>query len=135
MMFSFLFKEIVWKKRAGLLAVLWTLLIFLLCLLPGNEIPDISIPLMDKWAHFILFAIWAFLWLVAMPVFHNWQLIAISAAAVALGWLTEFIQGQLVFLQRNQDNMDVLADAIGGIIGTLIFYILYLCYGRKDRYQ
>lgn len=112
-------------KRARFLAILWTLLIFFLCFIPGKEIPDVHIPLADKWAHFILFAIFAALWLLSIPRLRRKHFIGVFLSSVILGWLVEFIQGSLAFLGRSQDHMDTLADSFGGLLGVLLFYFYY----------
>ena len=111
-----------YKHRAKLLAIGWTLLIFILCFLPGNEIPNIKIPFIDKWAHIILFAVFAFLWLCASPSNKWLHLLLILVITVFTGWLVEYIQGHYV-PGRCQDQMDTLADAVGGVIGVLLFYL------------
>ena len=121
------------KKRARLLAILWTLLIFFLCFIPADDIPDVHIPLADKWTHFILFGVFAFLWLLSIPVFKNRYLVFIFLVSVVLGWLVEFIQGLLVFLHRSEDITDVAADTIGGLLGVMIFYVIYRMKHRKTN--
>jgi VanZ family protein len=113
------------KKRARLLAILWTLLIFVLCFLPGDDIPEVPIPAIDKWAHFILFGVFAFLWLCTRPTIKIKYLVLIFAVSVFLGWLVEFIQGEVTILHRTQDDMDTLADSIGGLLGILLFYLVF----------
>jgi len=112
------------KKRARLLAILWTLLIFFLCFVPAGNVPEVSLPLADKWTHFILFAVFAYLWLLSLQKTQTRHLIIVMIASLLLGWLVEILQGSLKFLGRSQENMDVVADAIGGLIGTLIFYFV-----------
>lgn len=112
-----------YKYRAKIPATGWTLLIFILCFLPGNELPDVQVPFIDKWAHIILFAVFAFLWLCVSPSRHPIHLLVIFSISVFVGWLVEYIQGHYA-IGRTQDNMDTLADAVGGLCGVLIFYIL-----------
>ena len=115
----------VYRKRARLLAILWTLLIFFLCFLPGRELPDVKVPLADKWAHCILFGVFAFLWLMSLRDPGIAQLLLVLAASVLLGWLVELIQGSFRFLGRSQDDLDTLADSIGGLAGVLIFSLYH----------
>lgn len=116
-------KQSPYKKRATIPATGWTLLIFILCLLPGNEIPKVDIPFIDKWAHIVLFAVFSFLWLCAMPTRKLVHLLILFAISVFLGWLVEYIQGNYV-PGRYQDDMDTLADAVGGLVGILFFILL-----------
>ncbi len=106
------------------MAILWTLLIFIVCFLPAREIPEVDVPLADKWVHFILFGTYAFLWLLSVkqPSTKSWIVVFISA--VLVGWLVEVLQGALSFLGRSQDNMDIVADAIGGFLGVAVFALI-----------
>lgn len=114
-----------YKLSARITALLWTLLIFFLCFLPGSEIPDIRVPFIDKWVHFVLFGAFSFLWCLACPGGRVGRLLLIFAAGCLLGWLVEVIQGQLpASFRRSQDNMDTLADAIGALLGVLAFAAL-----------
>jgi VanZ family protein len=110
------------KKGIKWAAWSWTLFLFLLCLLPGHEIPDVNIPLVDKWVHFVLFAIFSLLWLLAYPS-TRWRLLLIFILSVSTGWLVEELQGLLTMLGRSKDVMDILADGIGGGIGVVVFWI------------
>lgn len=112
-------------KRARVLAVLWTATIFILCLIPSDDIPEVHVPFVDKWTHFILFAVFSFLWLASVKGLNSRIISLVLIAAVFLGWLVEVLQGQLTFLGRSQDNMDTLADSVGGVIGILVYYLIY----------
>ena len=112
-----------YKKLAGFIAIVWTLLIFFLCLIPGTSLPKVDIPLVDKWVHIILFGLFAFFWLCTAPTRNIRFLIMLFLITLFFGWLVEYIQGHFV-KYRSQDNMDILADAIGGIVGILLFALL-----------
>ena len=111
------------KKRAKSAAVVWTLLIFIACFIPGNEIPNVNIPLADKWVHFVLFGGFTFLWLLANPTLQLKRLIFIAIIGCLFGWLVEELQGLLSFLGRSKDLKDIFADALGAMLGVLLFYI------------
>lgn len=113
-----------YKKRARTLTILWALLIFLLCLIPGNELPGVQIPMADKWVHFILFGIFSFLWMCAAPSKRFAKLFIAFAAGCLLGWAVEELQGLLVSLGRSKSIQDIYADAIGSAIGVIIFAVL-----------
>ena len=121
-----------YTRWARTVAILWTLLIFLACLFPAKDLPEVDVPLIDKWTHFILFGIFAILWLCAYPVRRLTWLLFIFFNAVLLGAFVEWLQGQLAMLGRSQDAMDVLADAIGAAFGTLIFYIASVLSSHKQ---
>jgi len=117
--------NIVYKRRARFGAILWTLLIFILCFMPAREVPDVKIPLIDKWAHFILFGVFSFLWLLSLRTVTVGRMAVVLIISIVLGWLVEYLQGALTFLGRSQDNIDTLADGIGGLLGMLVFYLLW----------
>jgi VanZ family protein len=96
--------------------------------MPAREVPDLDIPLIDKWVHFILFGVFSFLWLLSIKMYRVQHLIAVLICSIVLGWLVEYIQGALTFLGRSQDNMDTLADGIGGLLGVVLFWAMALKY-------
>jgi VanZ family protein len=117
-------KDSPYKKRARSIAMAWTLLIFILCFLPGSELPDVDIPFIDKWAHLVLFGVFSFLWLCATPTRDMSFLFILLLITVFTGWLVEYIQGHYVS-GRTQDDMDTIADSVGGLIGIVVFVILF----------
>jgi VanZ family protein len=98
------------------------LFIFIACLTPGKEIPDVHIPLIDKWVHLVLFGVFALLWLCSYPSLRIKSLLMTFIAAAFMAWLTETLQGMFPSLQRTKDVVDMMADGVGAIMGILIFY-------------
>jgi VanZ family protein len=105
------------------LAISWSLVIFILLCIPGDEMSKgfLFLPHIDKLVHFALFAFFAFLWGEAKP-FHNNQkkysssLIFISGTVYGIG--LEFLQ-QLPFISRSFDYYDMIANSIGS---SLIYF-------------
>ena len=124
-------KQSTYKKRARTLTILWTLLIFLLCLIPGNELPGVKIPMADKWAHFILFGVFSFLWMCAGPSVRFIKLLIAFAVGCLLGWLVEELQGLLASLGRNKSMQDIYADALGSLLGVIAFRIAAAVQAKK----
>ena len=112
------------KKRTRLLAILWTLLILVACLIPGREVPNVHIPLADKWVHFIIFAGFSFLWLSVFDKAKMLHGLLIFLLSVSLGYAVELLQGSGITSGRSYDLYDVLADAIGGALGVLLFFLM-----------
>ena len=111
-----------YKGKARFVAILWTLLIFFLCFLPGKDIPDVNIPFIDKWVHLLLFGMLTLIWHLSQPIRNIKFAFILLVAAIFQGWIVEYIQGH--FTQgRTQDNMDTLADTTGAIIGIIMFYV------------
>jgi len=98
------------------LAFTITLIIFLLCTMPSEQLPKGN----DKTAHFVVFAGWAFCWQFA---FKNYSKTLILG--ILYGILIEFWQGSLpVSFHRSFDWYDALADGVGVIIGLAIYFIV-----------
>lgn len=131
-MYRIFSKDSPYKKRARWLAIAWTLLIFILCFLPGQDLPNVAIPFIDKWAHLVLFGVFSFLWLCVTPTRAPGFLLMLFIITVFTGWLVEYIQGHFV-PSRTQDNMDTLADTAGGLIGMAVFVTLF--YINEKRTQ
>lgn len=109
-----------WVKPA---AIGWTLLILAACFIPGSEIPNLKVPLIDKWVHFVLFGVFAFLWLRVYPSRRTTRLLTVFLVSVAFGYAVELLQGALrPLLGRSYSGADALADAIGGALGVAAFY-------------
>ncbi len=99
------------------LAFAVTLIIFVLCTMPSENLPKTTD---DKTAHFIAFAGWAFCWQFA---FKNYPKTLISG--IIYGISIEFWQGSLpISFHRSFDWYDALADSIGVVIGLIGVYIL-----------
>ena len=120
-----------YTKRARFLAILWTLLVLAACLTPAAEIPQVDIPLVDKWTHLILFGVFSFLWLCARPVFSARWLVSLFLFSIAFGSAIELLQGLLTFLGRSMEFMDAVADAIGGLLGIALFRIFAYFTGKN----
>lgn len=117
-----------WARPA---AIIWTLFILAACFIPGSEIPNLKVPLIDKWVHFVLFGVFSFLWLRVYPSHNFVRLLLVFTVATAFGYGVELLQGALrPLLGRSYSGTDALADAVGGALGVAAFYF----YGRRiDR--
>jgi len=92
-----------------------TLIIFILCIMPSDKLPDAN----DKTAHFVAFAGWAFCWQFAFR--NNVKTLFLG---ILYGILIEFWQGSLpVSFHRSFDWYDALADGVGVIIGLLLYFL------------
>jgi VanZ family protein len=104
----------------------WTILIFLLMVMPPGNIPNqglFGIPHLDKLVHFILFAGFVWLWHNAL-LKSNGQLeisrilFPVFLTASFYGIAMEFVQA--IFTSRSFDILDIAAD-IAGAGFALIF--------------
>jgi VanZ family protein len=103
----------------------WTGIVFLLCLWPSDKLPKSNIPLIDKWTHLVLFGGCNFLWLLAWPPAPKSArgLIRCSILVVVYGVLIEFLQTAIPSLGRSGDWVDAVADAVGVVIGAILFLL------------
>ncbi len=119
--------------RYNLYALVWAAFIFVLCVLSGEEFPDLSFWsffTFDKAAHAFVFAVLVLLLTVGFIkqyTYKSLRYIAVPAAAtisLLYGALTETMQ---MFLQngRMADVMDFIANSVGVVIGVLLFHIIY----------
>jgi VanZ family protein len=125
------FPDSPYKKQARSIAMLWTLLIFVGCLYPGRELPHVQVPLIDKWTHFVLFGVFAFLWLCACPAYTRKSLLLLFLIATGMGVFIELLQGLITFLGRSMELMDVVADSVGGMLGIAVFLLCARMIGSK----
>lgn len=105
--------------------ILWFLIIFVLCALPGDDIPDphLDIPHLDKVVHFGMFFIFSLL--LVYPLERNTSLPLRLVFSIAVG--VAFVYGGLLeilqyyFFNRSGDVWDLFADVLGGIGGCLCY--------------
>jgi len=115
--------------------IVWALLILLLTGIPGNYVPE-TISFLDwaspdKVVHFILFGGQTFLILFAFrdnlrdKKTRRKLVITAITIGVAYGLLTEILQAY-VFIGRDGNLFDFIADFLGAILGFLAFYLLII---------
>lgn len=112
------------KKWAVLIASIWTALILFACFIPGSNVPKVNLPLIDKWVHFIIFASFSFLWYVVVKRKSTKNSILLFLTATLFGYLVEVIQGSGLVANRSYELNDVIADAIGGLLGVVLYLLL-----------
>ncbi len=115
------------KKRLLAFAFLWTLIIFVIIAIPGNQIPRVSDWLEafkpDKIIHVFLFAPFAYLWARYFYLAKaSTVLIIVLTLSMGISYaiFTEVMQ-YYFFIGRNGSIADALSDIIGIIIG-MTFY-------------
>jgi|SRR6478672_1415774 len=111
-----------WLK-SKVLAIGWLLLMCILFVIPGSALPeqnwfaDIQL---DKWVHIGLFSVLVFLWASAFDLglpSNSWIVITI---AILYGIAVEFVQKTWI-PNRSFDLYDVVADAIGSVVGLIVW--------------
>lgn len=111
-------------------AIMWIILILILCTLPGSALPHVSLfdkLHIDKVVHFFLFGGTVILLAYGL---HRQQkhvnipaLVGLAVAATLYGLAIEFIQKYFI-PNRSFELMDVVADGAGAVVGALIFGLI-----------
>jgi VanZ family protein len=107
-------------------AVLWTVVILILCWtpqvwLPVSEGPEslTQVLHLDKFVHAGIFAVFSVLWLRALPAARS-SVVMVALAGLALAALTEIVQN-LPIINREAELEDALADFAGVLLGIPLF--------------
>lgn len=106
--------------RAHLFAILWTIGILAACSIPGRDLPRVDIVSFDKFAHFVVFAGFGWLWMHALASPMKRRTAYVLAFGLAYAGLTEVYQGLLPF-DRTPDLQDALANALGLLAAVLLY--------------
>ena len=93
--------------------------------IPGTALPEKKIELpLDKLIHIGFFSILVFLWKSAFFSDRKYYNHVIFMTACVYGFIVEILQGLLV-AQRSFDIYDLYADAIGSVLGLVIWTMVY----------
>ena len=110
-------------------AILWAILILILCGLPGSNFPKLSFldwlrP--DKIVHLIIFGVQSFLLIKGFSRQEHFPNLRTNASGwgllltITYGILVEVMQAT-IFIGRSGDVRDALANSIGAFIGLYFF--------------
>ncbi len=113
-------------KYSLLAAIVWTLIIFILCCTPGKYVPTahwLELLSFDKFVHASIFFILSCLWLIVGFKSNKLSLITlifIILVCISYGGLLEIMQAK-VFSERSGDWLDFIANSFGSLIGVWFF--------------
>ena len=93
------------------LAIIWTVIMFIGCLTPHDQVPDELLTWNDKFLHVAIFALFAGLWSL-----NGLRVTRILIAGLVAGALIEVLQF-LLPINRSADWLDLAADMVGTGIG------------------
>lgn len=116
------------KKWLLVRMLVWALVIFVLCAMPSEDIPNPSwdIPHLDKLVHFGMFFVMAVLFCSELKFSTNLtqsKIIVINVIFTFIyGGAIEVLQ-QHVF-QRSGDVADLLADIVGATVGCVCYPVI-----------
>lgn len=105
--------------------ILWALVVFTLCVMPGDSVPDtgIRIPHFDKVVHFGMFFITSLLLALPLHLYARFRRRHILLLAVVFaflyGGILEILQSR--FFGRSGDFADLVADLVGAFAGCLCY--------------
>ena len=111
-------------------SILWAAFILVLCLIPGRDLPSVTIFEFDKIVHFTFYVILAWL------MFYGWRkqisflslrqnaLIKILIITSVYGFAVEVMK-ELLTADRHFDIFDALANSSGAVAGSLISVKLF----------
>jgi VanZ family protein len=105
----------IWKLAA---ALGWTGLILIACTMPGTNLPSPGIVGLDKLVHFILFAVFGWLWLSVAPASPGKAVRNVLIAGLLFAGLTEIYQAMLPY-ERDPSALDAAANAAGLVTGIM----------------
>jgi len=120
-----------------LIAVVYTLIIATLSLIPLGRISLGGFNPTDKMLHgvayFILTLLWLFYYLMKKSEIRNykWEFFNISALVIVFGMLIEVLQGALTSY-RQPDWADILANSIGVLI-SFLFCVVFLNFLKRIK--
>lgn len=113
-------------KYSLLAAIVWTLIIFILCCTPGKYVPTahwLELLSFDKFVHASIFFTLTFLWLLVGFKKNKLSLsfmIFIIIACIGYGGLLEIMQAK-AFSERSGDWLDFIANSFGCLLGLWFF--------------
>ena len=111
-----------WKYNT--ISILWSMLILVLCLLPGKDLPTVDIVNFDKLVHFSIYLLLALMMYYGWKkqdtflVLHHRTVIKILIITSSYGFVVEIMQ-ELLTADRHFDLFDALANSTGGVAGSL----------------
>jgi VanZ family protein len=111
------------RVKSWLPALLWAATIFALSSIPGRALPELPVWNADKLVHAAVYALLgALCWRGARASFApgtaQWRVVLIAVLLTSLYGIADELH-QMVVPNRAPDPNDVLADAVGGLLGAL----------------
>ena len=115
------------KKAVFGLAIGWTILIAVLCLVEFTDLPSLGVSEADKYVHFTFHFVFTILW-----GFYFWlklnertisKIIRVVILSLCYGILIEFLQ-ETYTTTRHADIFDVLANCTGAAIALVVFVFI-----------
>ena len=113
-------------KYALLFALVWAVVIFILCCTPGKYVPNahwLDLLSFDKLVHASIFFVLSALWLIYLIRSAKVSSVAVAVVilgCISYGGLLEVMQAK-VFSQRSGDWFDFIANSLGCVLALWLF--------------
>ncbi len=121
-----LIKNLSEDKTILIVGVIYTISITVAFLIPIGNLPKINLLLpLDKLVHGFIFIILVFIWLWYYFIKKNKRILSTSIFAILIscfiyGILIEILQSR-IDASKNSDYLDIFANSVGLILGTVLF--------------
>jgi len=123
------------KKGWLSLAIAWTVLIAILCLISFSDLPSIQVKSADKYVHvtfhFIFVLLWGFYVSKSSAKIKISKIIRVVLVSITYGIVIEGLQ-ELLTTTRHADIYDVLANLTGALLALSVFVLIKR---RKPNHQ
>ena len=118
-----------------ILSIVWSILIFVLCTMPANDLPKYRILYMDKIAHFGFF----FVQSVLLSLLLRYRtkrsyldiIILSTFQAFLYGGVIEFLQNE--FFNRTGDLYYLMADTLGWLLGAVTYPGFFRLFNKRAK--
>lgn len=119
--------SLVLKKTIFSLAIGWTVLIAVLCLVKFTDLPSFGVSGADKYVHFTFHFVFTILW-----GFYSWlksnekrisKIVIVLIISLCFGILIEILQ-ETCTTTRHADIFDVLANFTGATFALVLFVLI-----------
>ena len=126
------------RKKTILLLILcvaWSILIFVLCTMPPNDLPKYRIPYLDKIAHFVFFFVQSIL----LSLLFRYRTKRSYPDIIILSTLSAFLYGGVIevlqneFFNRTGELYDLVADTLGGLCGAVVYPVVFRLFNRRSK--
>lgn len=116
--------------RFNLFTIVWAAIIFLLILMPGQQMPDLGdLFSFDKLAHLGVFCVLSFLMIIGFTKQYTFQRLNGSpikyALIVSVSYATILELAQGLIPARDLNFYDLLFNILGVLVGYLLFQLIY----------
>lgn len=116
------------KQFIGISIIGWALIIFILCSLPGRDLPNpyVDVPFLDKIVHFCMFFLFTFLITIATVWYSSITFARLCLIAVSISFFYGgFIEiAQHYLFHRSGEWLDLIADLLGGVAGCCSYPLI-----------